>query len=86
MKSSERLWGDKMTRKEEIEFEIVRLAKKLYPQCVALFELPKMIYVQIMIDNDFRKKPYRVSFERIQRIVGEMMMTPIFDEIDEELI
>lgn len=61
-----------MTRREEIDTEIRNQAKKLYPKCKALFELPTMIYTQIMKDNDLRKKPYRVSWERIHKIVLTM--------------
>ena len=42
------------------------------PKCAALFELPTMVYAQIMKDNDLRKKPYRVSEERIKKIIGSM--------------
>lgn len=50
-----------MTRNEEIELEIRRQALKLYPKCAALFELPLMVYAQIIKDNTTRKKPYKVS-------------------------
>lgn len=62
----------KITRTEEIECEVRRLAVRLYPECVALFELPRMVYSQIMQDNTFRSKPYRVSEERIKKIIGTM--------------
>lgn len=61
-----------MTRREEIELEIRQQAIKLYPQCVALFELPHMVYAQIIKDNALRKKPYRVSEDRIRRIIHTM--------------
>lgn len=56
-----------MTRTEEIELEIRTQAVKLYPDCVALFELPLMVYSQIMSDNATRKRPYRVSESKIKK-------------------
>lgn len=61
-----------MTRRDEIDLEIRRQAIKLYPNCAALFELPHMVYAQIIKDNDLRKKPYRVSEDRIKRVIGSM--------------
>lgn len=61
-----------MTRKEEIELEIRNQAVRLYPKCVALFELPLMIYAQIMKDNETRIKPYRVSENRIKYVISTM--------------
>ncbi len=61
-----------MTRNEEIDLEIRNQAVRLYPKCVALFELPMMVYTQIMLDNSTRKKPYRVSEARIRKIIGTM--------------
>lgn len=61
-----------MARTEEIEMEIRNQAIKKYPECVALFELPNMVYAQIMKDNDTRKKPYRISYERIKGIIQAM--------------
>ena len=61
-----------MTRTEEIDLEIRNQAVRLYPKCVALFELPMMVYTQIMLDNSTRKKPYRVSEARIRKIIGTM--------------
>ncbi len=61
-----------MTRREEIEMEIRNQAVRLYPKCTALFELPALIYAQIMKDNEIRKKPYRVSFEYINKVVHTM--------------
>lgn len=61
-----------MTRREEIDLEIRQQAIKLYPDCVALFELPHMVYAQILKDNALRKKPYRVSEDRIKRVIGSM--------------
>ena len=57
---------------DEIDAEIRRQAVRLYPKCVALFELPLMVYHQIMQDNDTRSKPYRVSEARIRKIIGTM--------------
>ena len=37
-----------------------------------LFELPMMVYTQIMMDNSTRKKPFRVSEARIRRTIGTM--------------
>ena len=61
-----------MTRNEEIDLEIRNQAVRLYPKCVALFELPMMVYTQIMLDNSTRKKPYRVSEARIKRTISSM--------------
>lgn len=61
-----------MTRREEIDLEIRQQALRLYPKCVALFELPHIVYTQILKDNELRKKPYRVSEERIRRVIGTM--------------
>ena len=61
-----------MTRREEIDLEIRRQALHLYPHCTALFELPLMVYTQIMEDNTTRRKPYRVSEKRIKDIIGTM--------------
>lgn len=62
----------KMKRNDEIDAEIRRLAVRLYPKCTALFELPLMVYTQIMKDNEIRRKPYRVSEARIRKIIGSM--------------
>lgn len=61
-----------MTRTEEIELEIRTQAVKLYPHCVALFELPLMVYSQIMADNATRKRPYRVSETKIKKVISQM--------------
>ena len=61
-----------MTRSEEIELEIRQQAVWLSLKCVALFELPLMVYVQIMEDNTTRKRPYRVSEARIRKVIGSM--------------
>ena len=61
-----------MTRSEEIDLEIRNQAVRLYPKCVALFELPMMVYTQIMMDNTTRKNPFRVSEARIRRTIGPM--------------
>lgn len=61
-----------MTRRDEIDLEIRRQALHLYPRCTALFELPLMVYAQIMEDNTTRRKPYRVSEKRIKDIIGTM--------------
>lgn len=61
-----------MTHNEEIEQEIRRQALKLYPKCVALFELPLLVYTQIMKDNATREKPYKVSENRIKNIINAM--------------
>ena len=66
-----------MTRRDEIDAEVRRQAVRLYPRCVALFELPLMVYTQIMNDNTTRRKPYRVSEKRIKDIIGKM---PEFDK------
>lgn len=61
-----------MTRQDEINAEVRRQAVRLYPKCVALFELPIMVYAKIVEDNATRKKPYRVSEKRIRDIIGSM--------------
>lgn len=61
-----------MTRQDEIDAEVRRQAVRLYPKCVALFELPMMVYAKIVEDNATRKKPYRVSEKRIRDIIGSM--------------
>jgi len=61
-----------MTRKDEIDLEIRRQALRLYPKCVALFQLPRMVYAQIMLDNTMRKQPYRVSEDRIKKVINSM--------------
>ncbi len=61
-----------MTRREEIDLEIRRQAVQLYPRCAALFELPLMVYTQIVKDNTTRRNPYRVSEKRIRDIIGTM--------------
>lgn len=61
-----------MTRTEEIELEIRTQAVKLYPGCVALFELPLKVYSQIMSDNATRKRPYRVSESKIKKVISQM--------------
>ena len=61
-----------MTRSEEIDLEIRKQAIRLYPKCVALFELPMMVYTQIVMDNATRKKPYQVSEARIRKTIGSM--------------
>ena len=59
----------KMTRRDEIDAEIRNQAVRLYPRCTALFELPTMVYWQIMQDNTLRHKPYRVSEEHCKKII-----------------
>lgn len=61
-----------MTRKEEIEMEVRNQAVKLYPKCAGLFELPLMVYSQIVQDNETRRKPYRISVDRCKRIILAM--------------
>ena len=61
-----------MTRRDEIDTEIRNQAVRFYSQCAALFELPNMVYSKIITDNDLRQKPYRVSFERVKKIISEM--------------
>lgn len=61
-----------MTRNQEIDQEVQRLLKKLLPDCHALFELPSLVYARIMKDNTTRKHPYRVSYQRIERIMHQM--------------
>lgn len=61
-----------MTRSEEIDLEIRNQAVRLYPKCVALFELPLMVYSKIVEDNATRKRPYRVSETRIRKVILSM--------------
>lgn len=61
-----------MTRTDEINAEIRNQAVRLYPKCTALFELPLMVYSKIMQDNVTRKNPYRVSEQRIKKIIQAM--------------
>lgn len=61
-----------MTHRDKIDAEVRRQAVSLYPRCTALFELPLMVYAQIMTDNATRRKPYRVSEKRIRDIIGTM--------------
>lgn len=61
-----------MTRRDEIDSEIRNQAVRLYSQCVALFELPRMVYTKIITDNSLRKNPYRVSEDRIKRVINTM--------------
>lgn len=61
-----------MTQRDEIDAEIRQQAIRLYPRCAALFELPLMVYAQIMQDNATRRRPYRVSEARVRKIIGSM--------------
>jgi len=61
-----------MTHQETIDLEIRRLALKYKGNCRALLQLPMMVYRQILEDNKMRKKPYRVGFNRIQRVIQSM--------------
>ena len=65
-----------MTRADELNAEIRNQAVRLYPKCTALFELPLMVYTQIVADNLSRSKPYRLSVERCKKIILTM---PEFD-------
>ena len=65
-----------MTRADELNAEIRNQAVRLYPRCTALFELPTMVYWQIMQDNTMRHKPCRVSEEHCKKIILAM---PEFD-------
>ncbi|MCI8351952.1 MAG: hypothetical protein HFJ86_12460 [Oscillospiraceae bacterium] len=61
-----------MNRRDEIDAEVRRQAIRLYPYCTALFELPLMVYMQIMKDNTTRRNPYRISENHIKSIIGTM--------------
>lgn len=61
-----------MNRTDELNAEIRNQAVRLYPKCAGLFELPLMVYTKIVMDNDTRKKPYRLSVERCKKIILEM--------------
>lgn len=61
-----------MTKRDEIDLEIRNQAVRLYPKCVALFELPTMVYTQIMMDNATRRSPYKVSETRIKKVISSM--------------
>ena len=56
--------------------EVRNQAVKLYPKCAGLFELPLMVYSQIVQENETRRKPYRISVDRCKRIILAM---PEFD-------
>lgn len=56
--------------------EVRNQAVKLYPKCAGLFELPLMVYSQIVQDNETRRKPYRISVDHCKRIILAM---PEFD-------
>lgn len=57
-----------MTRADELNAEIRNQAVRLYPKCAGLFELPLMVYTQIVADNLTRSKPYRLSVERCKKL------------------
>lgn len=61
-----------MTRSEEIDLEIRNLIARLRPRTAADFEIPALVYTQILKDNDLRKRPYRVSYERIQKTMHQI--------------
>lgn len=61
-----------MTVRDQIDLEIRNQAVRLLPNCVALFELPLMVYNKIMMDNATRVKPYRVSEMRIRKVISSM--------------
>lgn len=65
-----------MTRRDEIDMEIRNQAVRHYSDCRALLDLPLIVYNQIMQDNDLRKRPYKVSFNRVHAII---MAMPEFD-------
>lgn len=62
-----------MRQRDKIDTEIRQQAIQLYPKCAALFELPLMVYAQIMQDNATRRRPYRVSEARVRKIIGSML-------------
>lgn len=64
--------GIDMTRRQEIDSEIMRLVSHFTPQTHADFEIPRMVYAQILKENETRKKPYRVSYDHIQQVMHEM--------------
>ena len=66
--------GEGMTRQEEIDHEVRIYAMNLLPKCRALFQLPNMVYAEIVKDNTMRKKPIRASYERIKRIIHGMAL------------
>ena len=61
-----------MSHSEAIDLEIRNLIIRLRSKTVADFEVPCVVYAQIMHDNDLRKKPYRVSYERIGNTLKQM--------------
>ena len=61
-----------MTRQQEIDCEIRRQAIRLQHKAPALFELYRIVYAKVVEDNTVRKNPYRVSFERVQKIIRAM--------------
>ena len=61
-----------MSHSEAIDLEIRNLIIRLRAKTVADFEVPCVVYAQIMHDNDLRKKPYRVSYDRIRNTFNQM--------------
>ena len=61
-----------MGRHQEIELEIRRQAIRLEPKAAALFELPRLVYAKIVEDNATRKKPFKIGYARVQKVIRSM--------------
>lgn len=61
-----------MNRTDEINTEIRRLIARFRPLTHADFEIPRMVYAQIIADNTTRKQPYRVGYNRIEQLMHEI--------------
>lgn len=55
-----------------VEAEIMQYILRASKKCAALFEVPSMVYAQIVKDNAMRIKPIRANEKRISRIMHEM--------------
>lgn len=58
------------TREKEVEVQ--NLIVRLRPLTRADFEVPDLVYRQIMKDNDTRKHPIKVSYDYIRNVMYQM--------------
>lgn len=58
--------------KHEKEIAAIRYALTLNSQCVALFELPGLMYNQCRLDDLTRRRPLRMSFDFCKKTVAEL--------------
>jgi len=61
-----------MTHRQQIDLEVRMQARKFREQGLRLISIPGAVRWAIIDGNKTRAKPFRVSFERIQKIVLEM--------------